>query len=1122
MLVRRKTTNICLLVSVLVVFLSSTVQAQTSVEGVVRGTVVDSGKAAIARASIVLEDKQRGLIFKTSSDRQGGFVFSRVPVGGYTATVIARGFARLVQSQVSVQVGGVSSLDVQLAISDVQTSVSVVDDQQNDINLEQSQGTAVTSVVGQSQLNGLPVEGNRWQSFALLTPAANPDDQGGDLLSFRGMAVTQNSTTLDGVSDDQSFQSVPRGMSDSDDKGSQDLSGTEAGGARRNAASWRRRGAAYTFSQQAVREFRVNTQNYSALYGQGAGGSIATISKSGTDELHGAALYKARSSSWAATNPFSIATRYSNGLITREYVKPHDLRQQFGGTLGGPLIRNRLFYFYAFDQQRRGFPAIGAPADPEFYRLTPMQLALLANRGVTQTRVNDALNYLSGLTGKVNRRDDQTINFGKLDWQLSTRNRISVQYNRLRSASPAGLRGAPVVDRGAASLGSGYINLDTAVARWSWTPSSSFSNEVRFAYASDLQFEQAQLPLPQEPAVGMGGFVPEIAIGPSGLTFGTPAGVGRLAYPDEDRFQIIDTVSWAVAHHLIQIGIDASFLHDDTNALNNTIGTFHYDSGLTSGHAGGLVDWITDYTFNVHAYPNGGCPSIFASTHYFCFRSYTQSFGQQRLAFQTQEWAGFVQDSWHLRPGLTINAGLRYEYELLPLPQHPNAALDAIFGDYGATGVLPEDRNNFGPRIGVSWAPFGLQSGVLRIGYGIYYGRLPGATIQSALVNTAQSTSSMHISITPSTITACPQVANQGFGYVCSYTSTPPSAIASTTTATIFSKRFRTPMIQQGSASIERGVGAGIVASATYLVNIDRQLSGAVDRNIAPSASVRTFQVEGGTRAPGVVDGELFAIPVYSARMSDKYGAVSMLTSDIGASYNALTLEARRRSRKGLEFHLAWTWSKAIDQGQNAGASPQINSQFDPFTVQYDKGLSRLNFPHKMVASVVWAPRFRASERWVSGMTNGWTLSGIFYETSGRPFSYEIFGGTRLTGGRESINGSGGAVYLPTVGRNTLRLPDTNRIDLRIARTVRVTERVRLLAAVEAFNLANHVSYTGVQQRAFLVGVPAANGVTPLIFQDAATVAAEGLNVPSFGMYTASAANNSRERQVQLSLRMQF
>jgi hypothetical protein len=280
--------------------------------------------------------------------------------------------------------------------------------------------------------------------------------------------------------------------------------------------------------------------------------------------------------------------------------------------------------------------------------------------------------------------------------------------------------------------------------------------------------------------------------------------------------------------------------------------------------------------------------------------------------------------------------------------------------------------------------------------------------------------------------------------------------------------------------------------------------------------------VQGGRGVPGVEDGELFAIPVYTARISDRYGPVTVVNSAINASYNALTLETRRRGRHGLEFHLSWTWSKAIDQGQNAGASPQTNSQFDPFTMQYDKGLSRLNFPHKIVGSAVWQPRLHSTEAWLSGIANGWTLSGIFYETSGRPYSYEIFGGTRLTGGRESINGSGGAVYLPTVGRNTLRLPDTSRVDLRLARLIRAGEHVRMHATVEAFNLANHVSYTGVQQRAFLVGAPAANGVTPLLFQDAGTVEQEGLNVRPFGVYTASAANSTRERQIQFGLRLDF
>jgi hypothetical protein len=377
------------------------------------------------------------------------------------------------------------------------------------------------------------------------------------------------------------------------------------------------------------------------------------------------------------------------------------------------------------------------------------------------------------------------------------------------------------------------------------------------------------------------------------------------------------------------------------------------------------------------------------------------------------------------------------------------------------------------------------------------------------------------VRITPTTITNCPQVANQGFGYVCTYVSAPSAAVASTTSATVFSRRFRTPMVQQGSLALERGVGAGIIASATYLLNIDRQLPGSVDINVAPATGTKTFRLQGGTSTPGVRDGDTFVLPVYTARINDSYGTVTAVTSNVSASYNALALEARKRSRHGLEFRAAWTWAKAIDQGQNAGATPRLNSQLDPFTVQYDKGLSRLNFPHKVVVSAVWHPRLRTQERWLSQAANGWTLSGLFYETSGRPYSYEIFGGTQLAGGRQSINGSGGAVYLPTVGRNTLRLPQTIRLDVRAARVVRIGERVRISGTVEAFNLANHVNYSGVEQRAFLTGTPVAN-VTPLIFQNAATITSEGLNARSFGTFTAAAANLARERQVQMGVKLEF
>jgi hypothetical protein len=200
---------------------------------------------------------------------------------------------------------------------------------------------------------------------------------------------------------------------------------------------------------------------------------------------------------------------------------------------------------------------------------------------------------------------------------------------------------------------------------------------------------------------------------------------------------------------------------------------------------------------------------------------------------------------------------------------------------------------------------------------------------------------------------------------------------------------------------------------------------------------------------------------------------------------------------------------------------PRTNNQFDPFDVRYDKGLSSFGHSHRVVASAVWEPRIVRGVKSLRGIVNGWVVAPLFTETSGRPYSYNIFGGSYLSGGRESINGSGGAVYLPTVGRNTLRLPDAMNVDLRVSRVVKVSDRVRLRGMVDAFNLANHVNISAVTQRAFLVGT-AVNGVTPLVFQDAAAIAAEGLSVAPFGTPTAAGTESAKMRQVQVGVRVEF
>ncbi len=1127
-------------------------RGQSSVDGAIGGRVTDPRGDSVAAARVLIVSHATGFEQVLKTGAEGSFLLTHAAPGTYRVTISAPGFAVAVE-EVSVGLGSIAAADAKLTLATVETLISVdsapvpvatsspAGSPEDEESAQPATGPGLLTTA--SQLDLLPMDGRRWQSFALLLPEANGGSasDGETAVSFRGLATTQNSSEIDGSSNDQAFGGVAQGAGggagrEAEEEGDSGTA-TGVGGDGSRSLYGRHAGAAYTFSQGAVQEFRVNSGSYSALDGHAVGGVVTTVSKSGTNALHGSGFYLARDSAWGATNPFSVASSYASGVVTNTLVKPHDLRQQFGGSVGGPVAwgtmgrhagvatQAKVFYFAAVDVQRRANDAVSSPGYGNFFALTATQSALLGNRGVSEKATDTALTYLNSLTGTVPRREDQQIAFGKIDWQISPSHKLSVQENRVRWSSPGGVRSEPVVDRGLASLGNAYGKVDAGVARLvsQWT--SHLSNEVRLAYGRDFEYETAQPPLPQEPALGPGGFAPEISIGPNGFLFGTPASLGRKAYPDERRLQVAELVEWSHRRHLLQAGFDFSQIHDRIDALSNQEGTFRYDSGITAGKAGGLVDWITDFTFSANAYPNGACPSIVAAIHRFCFRTFTQSFGEQSVSFPTQEWAGFAQDQWKATPTLQVTLGIRYEYEREPSPQAPNPAIDALFGAHGTTSAFPDDRNNFGPRVGIAWQPLGVGKGTIRAGYGVYYGRLPGGTIRAALLDTAMPGSATHVRITPTTVTNCPQVANQGFGYGCTYLTEPGAAVSTTTSAVLFDKRFRLPMVQQGTFGIERGVGFGITASASYVFNLDRQLPNSVDINIAPSTATRMFQLQGGpvsgSGSRGVTNGEIFVLPYYTERVSPLYGPVTDIVSNTNETYNAMVLSAERRSRKGLEFRATWTWAKAIDYGQNNSATPRTNGQLDPFELGYDRGLSTLNYPHKITASAIWEPSLATPKHWLKLTANGWQVSPLFVETSGRPYSYEIFGGTRLSGGHTSINGSGGAVYLPTVGRNTLRLPETIHADLRVNRNVRVTERLRLRASAEVFNLPNHVNYTSTTTRAYQESVTA-DGLTPLIFQDAATVAAEGLNEQPFGAFTASSTANSRERQVQFGLRLQF
>jgi hypothetical protein len=1028
----------------------------------------------------------------------------------------------------------------------------------------------------------LPTEEARWENLAELDSqesaaarvpqtASGPEDDDPDDpstsvsasdgaaaagLSYAGIAPIEGAATLDGLSAEQNFRAGPRGSS---------TGGPSSGS---------------SFSQGAVHSFRILPHSFSAQYG-GAGGGLAVVSRWGGNRLHGSAFVLSRLSSLAAANPFSIETHYRDGIITSAAVKPSGSLEQLGAQAGLPLSSltthrvktatpaalRQTWIFASVEAQWHGDHIVSSPATASFYDLSAEQTTLLANRGVGAPATNAALNYLDSLTGTTARSAYRLQAFGRVEAQLDHSDRVAVSYAANRFSSPAGVAlgqaSDAVVARGRGSLGDSEVQVDAVAARWLRTFSSRWNNELRGQLSRDLEYETPLAPLAQEPAIGPGGFAPQVTIGPNGFAYGTPSNLawsaagGRRAYPDEARIELADSTQLRLGRHLLTLGGDWSRIHDRIDALNNAEGSFNYDSGTTNGKDGGLVDWITDYTFNVNAYPNGGCPSIVAPVHDFCFHSFTQSFAPTLDAAQTQfathTVAGFVEDAVRLAGSLSVTLGVRYEYTLLPLPQTANASLDAGIATlslpiHGATGTIPEDRNNFGPRVSTAWSPH-LKSSrwtdsdgalfTMRLGYGLFFGRIPGATVRAALTDTALPSTTLRVRIRPTTETLCPQVTalQQGFGYPCDYTAAPPAAVAQTTSAVVFASNYRVPSVQRTSFTLERQLARRTLLRFSYQNAMATQLPGSTDINIAPSPGYGSFILQGGQGHAGLHNGQTFVVPVYSQRLLTTYGPITALVSHSNATYHAATIELDTHGSAlagphSLELRASYTFSRAIDYGPQSSATPATDGQFDPYRDGYDKGLSNQHFPQRFTGDLIYRTDFPWGPKPLRQTLQGWRFAAIGIAGSGPPYSYKIFGGPYLSGGRESINGSGGATYLPTIGRNTLRLPPRGRLDLRLSRDFAVPltlagTRARLNIFAAAFNLLNTVNLASVDTRAFLLGTPPTTGgnpgPTPLIFQDAATIASEGLTTtPAFGTPTSSTTGISRERQVEIGLRLQF
>jgi outer membrane receptor protein involved in Fe transport len=618
--------------------LPAALHAQTAT-GQISGVVLDDSGAAVPGVTVTAKNQGTGFSRVTVTSAEGGYVLPLLPSGTYEVSAELAGFQPFQQRNVVISVGSDVTLRVALRVGAAETITVAAD-----APVVETTRSSVASTVNETMIENLPVNGRNFIDFAVTTPGVSKDSRFGDI-SFAGLRGTLNSVVVDGADNNNTFFGQSLGRT----------------GDR----------TAYQFSQDAVKEFQINTNAYSAEFGRAGGAVINVVTKSGTNDFDGSLFYFYRDRDLRAKDYIEEISGRAKG--------PYGF-DQYGGSLGGPLVHDRHFFFVSWDAQRNSIA----------------NLVLFTPPATGDADTLAGITRLKALAGDYDVTRDQDVYLVKTDSELG-RHHLSLRWNRQDFVG--GNQESSGNTIALEHSGSSLRQVDTAALNFSTPLSNTLFNEVRGQWAKD-----------HEPGTANSAN-PEATINYPGSRLV----IGRNFFSPREttikRWQIADTATWILGRHTARAGFDI-----------NSDEILNYFPGNFSG----------SYVFQSIGAFQRGTPNGAGE-------SYTQAFAGPGTTGPTThpdvfETALFVQDEWQLRDNVTVNAGLRYDKQSLAQPdiRNPDPQLLAAGID---TSVVPEDDDNIAPRLGIAWTPAFSPRTVVRAGYGTFYGRTPAIMVGTAHSN---------------------------------------------------------------------------------------------------------------------------------------------------------------------------------------------------------------------------------------------------------------------------------------------------------------------------------------------------------------------------------------------------